>query len=170
VSGTVDYASVSLMSTYRVGFQPPAVSSLKAGELYVEVDPAVGGAPRLWVGTPSHIGYAGNNALLVSQTVPPAASAITIAAIANPSPSNAVAVSGTVAPGALLELAAMTGTNLDYLTQVTGWSPWDATAGTFSMTWYLPPGDNYRIRARMHHRPQTYTDSNLFAVFEPPRP
>lgn len=164
MSGTIDYAQVALMATYRVGFQPPAVCTLSAGELYVEVDPATGGTPRLWVGTPPHIGFAGNTALMVSTTPPPTASAIVVAPIANPSPSIAVAVSGTVAPGAAIELAALTGTNLDFLSQVTGWSPWDATAGNFNMTWYLPPGDYYRIRVRMHHRPQTFTDSNLFAV------
>lgn len=164
MSGTIDYASVKLFSTYRVGFQPPPVSSLKPGELFVEVDPAVGGSPRLWVGVPPHIGFAGNNALIVSSVPAPAASVITINPIANPVTSHNVVIAGTVAPGALIEIAGMTGTNPDYLSQVTGWSPWDATAGNFNMTWWLPVNDNVRVRVRMHHRPQTYIDSNIFRV------
>ena len=45
----VDPQTVNLLSTYRVGFLPPAKGSLVAGELYVEV-PQDGTTPRLWIG------------------------------------------------------------------------------------------------------------------------
>jgi hypothetical protein len=34
------------------------------------------------------------------------------------------------------------------------------------VTWYLPPGDNYRVRVRMRDDPSVFVDSNLFLVIE----
>ena len=60
----VDPETVSLMSTYRVGYLPPKPESLSPGELYIEVAPAGGGAPRLWVGIPAAQDFSGNVGLL----------------------------------------------------------------------------------------------------------
>ena len=62
----VDLQTVSLMSTYRVGFLPPASGSLGPGELYVEVMPPGGGAPRLWVGIPKTLDFDGHVGLLAA--------------------------------------------------------------------------------------------------------
>jgi hypothetical protein len=48
---SVDPETVHIQPTYRVGFSAPVPGSLAAGELYVEVAPPGGGAPRVWVGT-----------------------------------------------------------------------------------------------------------------------
>jgi hypothetical protein len=56
----VDPETVSLMGTYRVGYLPPKPESLAPGELYIEVAPSGGGAPRLWVGIPSAQDFSGN--------------------------------------------------------------------------------------------------------------
>ena len=56
----VDPETVSLMGTYRVGYLPPKAESLSPGELYIEVAPAGGGAPRLWVGIPAAQDFSGN--------------------------------------------------------------------------------------------------------------
>lgn len=165
----IDLGHTQTMGGYSVGYVPPEVCSLAPGLLFVELTPAGGGAPRLWMGTVPGSGFAGNVAcILAPGVVPPAPSAITIDPIDNPSQAIAVHITGTVTPGAEVELAAIMGTNMDYLDQVTTWSPWDASSGTFDVTWYLPPGDNYRVRVRMRDDPQVYTDSGLFLVQEPP--
>jgi hypothetical protein len=56
----VDPETVSLMGTYRIGYLPPKAESLSPGELYIEVAPAGGGAPRLWVGIPAAQDFSGN--------------------------------------------------------------------------------------------------------------
>lgn len=155
---SVDLETVSLLGTYRVGFLPPEMHSLAPGELYIEAAPAGGGPPRLWVGAPSHSGLSGDVALLVPAPAGSTA-ALMLDDIANPSTSHAVHITGTVEPGEAIELAALQGVN-----QVNAWSPWDASAGTFDITWYLPPGDNYRVRVRLRSDPETFVDSNLFAV------
>jgi|SRR5580765_560194 len=154
----VDLETVTLMGTYRVGYLPPEMHSLVAGELYLEVTPAGGGPPRLWVGAPSHSGLSGDVALLLPEPTG-STSAIMLDDIANPSPSDEVRITGTVDPGDEIELAALQGE-----AQVNTWSPWDATTGDFTITWYLPAGDNYRVRVRMRSDPETFVDSNLFAV------
>ena len=53
----VDFQTVSLQGTYRIGFKPPAERSLAAGELYIEVG---AGAPKLWVGSMEVAGMVGN--------------------------------------------------------------------------------------------------------------
>jgi hypothetical protein len=51
----VDLETVTLMSTYRVGFLPPVWGSLAAGELYIEImPPDKPGPPQLWVGAPDY--------------------------------------------------------------------------------------------------------------------
>jgi hypothetical protein len=63
---TVDLETVTLMSTYRVGFLPPKAGSLAAGELYVEVAPPdAPAAPRIWVGTPKYTETSGDIALML---------------------------------------------------------------------------------------------------------
>lgn len=63
---SVDLETVTLMSTYRVGFLPPKAGSLAAGEIYVEVaDPAAPAPPRIWVGTPKYTETSGDIALLL---------------------------------------------------------------------------------------------------------
>lgn len=156
---SVDLETVTLMSTYRVGYLPPEMNSLAPGELYVEAAPPGGGPPRLWVGAPSHVGLAGDVALLAPAPADTSGTVIAIDPVDNPSPSNAVHISGTVTPGTEIELAAIQGSD-----QVNTWSPWDASAGSFDITWYLPPGDNYFIRARLRANPENYADSGLFAV------
>jgi len=148
------------MATYRVGFLSPELGSLAAGELYVEVTPAGGDLPRLWVGTPQHVGVSGNVALMVPAAVTDL-SVITVDPVDNPSSAHTVHITGTVVPGCEIELAALQGQDL---VQVTSWSPWDAGSGAFDVLWYLPPGDDYRVRARMRAAPESYTDSNLFLV------
>jgi hypothetical protein len=162
---TPDLSTVALLATYRVGYLPPAVCSLAPGELFIEALPPGGGVPRLWVGTARQSGFPGNNTLLMPDlTVTP--SAIAINPIANPASAHTVRITGTVTPGAEIELAALQGTDPMFFNQVTAWSPWDASGGTFDMTWYLPPGDHYRVRVRMRADPNTFADSNLFAVID----
>jgi hypothetical protein len=163
MSGTVDRSQVALLSTYRVGILPPELCSLTPGELFIEVVPSAGGAPRIWVGTAKLTGYAGNLAL-ISPVLTPTPSTITPQAIANPSPSAAVRIRATVAPGCVIEMAALAGSNMDFFTHVSPWSAWDATTIPVDVTWYLPPGTPYRVRFRMRDTPQVYVDSNLFAV------
>jgi hypothetical protein len=158
MAASPDLSTVAILSSYRVGYLPPPFGSLAAGELYIEVTPAGGGVPRLWVGTAEPAGFAGNVALAVPQNLA-TPSVITIDAINNPSPSNAVNITGTVDPGTEVELVALQGD-----VQVNPFSPWDATSGSFDVTWYLPPGDNYRVRVRMRADPEIFADSNLFAV------
>lgn len=63
---TVDLGTVSLMSTYRVGFLPPAWGSLAPGELYVEVmPPDAPGPAQLWVGVPAYVEAPGDAMSLV---------------------------------------------------------------------------------------------------------
>jgi hypothetical protein len=62
---SVDPETVTLMSIYRVGFLAPAPDSLAAGELYLEMAPPEGGAPRVWVGTMDTAGFPGNIASLI---------------------------------------------------------------------------------------------------------
>jgi hypothetical protein len=51
----VDLETVTLMSSYRVGFLPPAWGSLAPGELYIEImPPDKPGSPQLWVGAPDY--------------------------------------------------------------------------------------------------------------------
>jgi hypothetical protein len=159
--------TVQLQSTYRIGSDPPALCSLQPGELFVEIDIATGVAPRLWVGTKPANGYSGNVALIVALTPKPAHSDIVIDPVANPSPDNQVSISGTVAPGAVIELAALAGLDPDHFEQLNPWSPVDASSGSFAVSWWLQAADNVRIRARMHDDPQTYVDSNLFQVTDP---
>lgn len=66
----VDPQTVNLMSTYRVGFQPPAGGSLAAGEIYIELTPS----PRLWVGTMANTGFEGDVVELIGAppVLPPA--------------------------------------------------------------------------------------------------
>jgi len=155
----------TLYPTYRAGDTPPQAFGLEPGELYVEYAPAGGGNARLWVGLPASAGAAGNTAILVgAPATPPAPSTIEIDAIDNPSPQSTVHITGSVAPGVEVEIAALQGLNPDDLVQVLSWSPWDATGGSFDVTWWLPLGDNYRVRVRMQDHPQTFTDSNLFSV------
>jgi hypothetical protein len=163
-----DLQTVNTHPGYKVGFLPPALCSLAPGVLFVELTPAGGGAPRLWVGAVHESGFPGNVVRLVApgvaEPVPP--STITIDPVANPSVTVAVNITGTVAPGAEVELAAVIGANPEYYDQVTGWSPWDASGGAFDVTWYLPPGDNYFVRVRMRDDPSVFVDSNLFQVIE----
>lgn len=159
--------TVSLLSTYRVGTSPPPACSLQPGELYVEIHVATGVPPRLWVGTSQQAGRAGNVALIVSDTPVPTPATISIDPIANPSSDNTVTITGTVAPGCAIELAALAGTDAQFYQQLNEWSPYDAADGTFAVTWWLPAADNVRVRVRMHDDPQTYADSNLFAVTDP---
>jgi len=174
----------TLYPTYRAGTSPPRAFALQEGELYVEYAPAGGGNARLWVGLPASSGAAGNIALLVGGDPSATPSTIAIDPMDNPSPQSSVHISGTVDPGVVIELAALQGLNEDYLIQVTDWSPWDATqnkmtmigedpedpvsnphlVGGFDMTWWLPLGDNYRIRVRMQQQPQTFVDSTIFSV------
>lgn len=159
---------VQSFSGYRVGTDPPYACSLQPGELFVEVDIASGIAPRLWVGTTRGSGFTGNLALIVTGT-PPAASTLVVAAVPNPSTSTSVRVTGTAAPGCLLQLAALAGTDVNTLNQLTDWVTFDASAGTFDVTFgRLPPATNVRVRVQMRDRPQTFQDSNLFAVTDPP--
>lgn len=68
----VDLETVTLMSTYRVGFLPPAPGSLAAGELYIEIaSPDAPAAPRIWVGTPKYTETSGDIALLIPANSPP---------------------------------------------------------------------------------------------------
>jgi hypothetical protein len=68
----VDLETVTLMSTYRVGFLPPAAGSLVAGELYIEIaSPDAPAAPRIWVGTPKYTETSGDIALLLPTNSPP---------------------------------------------------------------------------------------------------
>jgi len=175
----------TLFPTYRAATTPPRAFSLLEGELYVEYAPAGGGNARLWVGLPASTGAAGNVALLVgAPNPPPSPSVITVDPIDNPSKQSAVHITGGVDPGVVIEMAALQGLNEDYLIQVTDWSPFDATPGAvtmigvlgedpvsnphlvggFDVTWWLPLGDDYRIRVRMQDQPQTFADSNLFSV------
>ena len=154
-----------LYGTYRAGPTAPRSFGLQEGELYVEFAPAGGGNARLWVGLPAEAGAAGNVALLVGgPTTPPAPSTIAVDPVDNPSYQSAVHFTGTVEPGVEVEIAALQGLNPEDLIQMTDWSPWDATDGTFDVTWWLPAGDNVRIRVRMQDQPQTFADSNLFSV------
>jgi hypothetical protein len=159
---------VQTFSGYRVGTDPPHACSLQPGELYVEIDIATGVAPRLWVGTKQANGFAGNLALVVSEVSPGAPSDIQVNTVDNPCENNTVHIVGTVTPGAVIELAALAGTNTETLDQLNDWSPYDASDGTFDVSWWLPARDNVRVRVRMHDDPQTYQDSNLFAVLDPP--
>jgi hypothetical protein len=161
-----DPGQVTAMAGYDIGFLPPPLCDLEAGRLYVELTPPGGGVPRLWAGTAPESGFPGNAVLLIP-VLPetPEAVDIVIDAIDNPSPNDTVHIAGTVTPGAEIELCAYTGTGA-FLDQATNWSPWDATAGTFDMAWWLPTGDNYRIRARLRSDPRVYADSNLFAARE----
>jgi hypothetical protein len=163
MSGTVDRSQVLLQTTYRVGILPPNLCSLTPGELFIEVVPSGGGAPRIWIGTAKLTGYSGNVAL-ISPVLTPTPSVITPQAIANPSPSAAVRVRATVAPGCVVEMAALAGSDINFFTHVSPWSAWDATSAPVDVTWYLPRGDHYRVRFRMRDTPQVYVDSNLFAV------
>jgi hypothetical protein len=56
------------MGTYRIGYLPPKPESLSPGELYIEVAPAGGGAPRLWVGIPPAQDFSGNVGFLGQAT------------------------------------------------------------------------------------------------------
>jgi hypothetical protein len=68
----IDLETVTLMSTYRVGFLPPKAGSLAAGELYIEVAPPDAPAvPRIWVGTPTYTETSGDIALLLPANSPP---------------------------------------------------------------------------------------------------
>lgn len=160
-----DPGLVQTMSGYDIGFLPPPLCALAPGRLYVEVTPPGGGVPRLWAGTAPGSGFAGNAALLVPALTDPPTGIITIDTIDNPSPNGAVHIAGTVSPGGEVEVCAFQGTG-DYLDQATNWSPWDATAGTFDMTWWLPPGDNYQVRVRLRADPRVHADSNLFSARE----
>jgi hypothetical protein len=64
----VDPETVTLMGTYRVGYLPPKPESLAPGELYIEVAPTGGGAPRLWVGIPAAQDFSGNVGFLGQAT------------------------------------------------------------------------------------------------------
>lgn len=62
----VDLETVTLMSSYRVGFLPPAWGSLAPGELYIEVMPPDDpGPPKLWVGVPGYAAAPGDAMSLV---------------------------------------------------------------------------------------------------------
>jgi hypothetical protein len=62
----VDIQTVTLMTTYRVGFLPPEMGSLAAGEFYVELpQPDTHGVPRVWIGVPAYGGVSGDTALLI---------------------------------------------------------------------------------------------------------
>jgi len=158
-----DLQTVMTLPGYRVGYLPPPVGSLPPGLLYVEQTPPGGGAPRLWIGTAPGSGFAGNTALLIPGVTIPS-SVIAVNDPDNPSPNDAVVISGTVEPGCEVEIAALSGTDPDQLVQLTNWSPWDASSGAFDTVWWLPEGDNYRIRVRMRDDPSVYADSALFAA------
>jgi hypothetical protein len=64
----VDFQTVSLQGTYRIGFKPPAERSLAAGELYIEVG---SGAPKLWVGAMQEAGMVGNLAVFATAEAAP---------------------------------------------------------------------------------------------------
>ena len=64
----VDFQTVSLQGTYRIGFKPPAERSLAAGELYIEVG---AGAPKLWVGAMEDAGMVGNMAVFATAEAAP---------------------------------------------------------------------------------------------------
>lgn len=160
--------TLQLTNLYRVDSNPPHACSLQPGELFVQIGILTGIPPRLWVGTlPGH-GFAGNTALLVSNVALPAPSTITINAVTNPSPNNQVRISGTAAPGCRVEIAILQGLDQDHFNQLTEWSPFDATAGAFDVTWFVPTADNCRARVRMLDDPHTWADSNIFAVNAPP--
>ncbi len=93
----VDPETVTLMSTYRIGFLAPAPNSLAAGELYIEMAPPEGGAPRVWVGTMQDPNFPGGIASLVPPGVelppPLPATAPTNTAVPYVSPE------GTASPG-----------------------------------------------------------------------
>jgi hypothetical protein len=62
----VDLETVTLMSSYRVGFLPPVWGSLAPGELYIEVmPPDAPGPPQLWVGAPAYAEVPGGAISLV---------------------------------------------------------------------------------------------------------
>ena len=62
----VDLETVTLISTYRVGFLPPKSGSLAAGEIYIEIaSPDAPAAPRLWLGTPKYTEASGDIALVI---------------------------------------------------------------------------------------------------------
>jgi len=168
----------TLMSIYRVSTTAPRAFGLVPGEIYVEATPAGGGSPRIWVGTAPQSGHSGNVFLLgAPANVTP--SVITIDPVDNPSIGNTVHITGQVDPGCVIEMCCLTGTNEEYLVQVNDWAPWDAmpsgpgtletapnphTVGDFDVTWWLPAGDNCRIRVRMQDAPDVFADSNLFQV------
>jgi hypothetical protein len=158
-----DLSTVSFMASYRVGYIPPAMGTLAPGELFVETTPPGGGAPRLWIGTAPGSGFPGDTALILPAPSGEIAD-IVIDAIDNPSTASTVTITGTVTPGGEIELVVLQGENSASLVQIGGWSPWDATDGTFAMSWFVPEGDNYRVRARLRADPSQSTDSNLFAV------
>lgn len=158
----VDRSQVALRSSYRIGILPPELCSLAPGDLYLEMVPAVGGVPRIWIGTARLSGFSGNLALLGYSTATPVV--ITPTTITNPASQNSVHLHATVVPGAMIEMAAIVGTDPNFFTHVAPWSPWDATGGVVDTIWWLPVCDHCRIRFRMRDEPQTYADSNLFAV------
>jgi hypothetical protein len=162
-----DRQTVETIAGYRVGYLPPRHNALSPGLLYVEIEPPGGRAPRIWIGTIPEQGFASNMVLLSSLTPSPGYSILTIDDIANPSSNDAVSISGTASSGCEMEFAALIGEDPDYMEQVTDWSPWDARSGTFAFVWWLPPGDNYRIRGRILDDPTFFVDSNLFAAVAP---
>ena len=160
--------TVQFFPTYRVDYAAPQVGSLEPGELFVEVSHDSAVPPRLWIGTPPAQGMPGDMRLMLSLVPLPDPSIIAIDAIDNPSLDNTVHFTGTVEPGAIVEMALLMGTVPAHLQQVTDWAPWDATSGTFDVTWWvMGPLDNLRVRVRMRELPGTFTDSNLFALAAP---
>jgi len=158
----VDIQTVTLMTTYRVGFLPPEMGSLAAGEFYVELPPPdTPGVPRVWVGVPAYGGVSGDTALLIPPP-PSSVAAITVDPVSNPSPSDAVEVLGTVTPGTIVEVVVTKGAD-----HVTSWMPVDASDGVFELSLTMPEGDGYIVHVRERAAPENCEDAGPFTVGPP---